>query len=347
LTSHAPELFASDADARRLGKAMAKYREPRAGRSVFEIAITVLPFTLLWVATAFLLTHGHWWGLLLTIPAAGFLVRLFMLQHDCGHGSLFARRGVNDWTGRLISILTLAPYDYWRRSHAIHHSTTGNLDQRGIGDITTLTVAEYQSLPWHGRLGYRFYRNPLVMFGFGPAWLFLCQYRLPVGLMRAGAEPWVSTMATNLGVAAIAAALIWVFGWSVFLAVQVPIILMAATAGVWLFYVQHQFEETHWSEGDDWNFHTAAVHGSSFYDLPPVVRWFTGNIGIHHVHHLASKIPFYRLPEVLRDIPELRDIGRITFWQSISCIPLVLWDGQAKRLVSFRNARRIAQPVAA
>jgi omega-6 fatty acid desaturase (delta-12 desaturase) len=185
------------------------------------------------------------------------------------------------------------------------------------------------------------------MFGFGPAWLFLCQYRLPVGLMRAGAEPWVSTMATNLCVAAIAAGLIWTFGFWVFLLVQGPIILLAATAGVWLFYVQHQFEETHWSEGEEWNFHTAAVHGSSFYDLPPLLRWFTGNIGIHHVHHLASKIPFYRLPEVLRDMPELRDIGRITFLQSLACIPLVLWDNQSKRLVSFRTARNQALQAAA
>lgn len=334
-------MFSSEAALRKLSKAVAKYRDPRPTRSVVEIAVTVIPFVLLWILSAVLIDQGQWWGLLFTIPAAAFLVRLFMLQHDCGHGSLFGRRSLNDWTGRSISILTFAPYDYWRRSHAIHHSTTGNLDQRGIGDITTLTVDEYNALPWTGRARYRLYRHPLVMFGLGPAWLFVCQYRLPIGLMRAGAEPWVSTMATNACIAAIAAALIWTFGLATFLLVQGPILLLAATGGVWLFYVQHQFEETHWSEGEEWNFHTAAVHGASFYDLPPVLRWFTGNIGIHHVHHLASKIPFYRLPEVLRDIPELRDMGRITLWQSLRCIPLVLWDGQAKRLVSFRNAAAV------
>jgi omega-6 fatty acid desaturase (delta-12 desaturase) len=345
LTTDTP--LSSEITPSRLGKAMARYREPRLGRSVLEVAVTVIPFMMLWVLAAVAMTHGLWLGLLLTVPAAGFLVRLFMLQHDCGHGALFAKRSINDWTGRSISVLTLAPYDYWRRSHAIHHSTTGNLDQRGIGDITTLTVDEYNSLPWAGRMRYRLYRHPVVMFGLGPAWLFICQYRLPIGLMRAGAEPWVSTMATNLCVAALAAVLIWIFGLSVFLLVQVPIILIAATAGVWLFYVQHQFEETHWSEGAEWNFHTAAVHGASFYDLPPVLRWFTGNIGIHHVHHLASKIPFYRLPEVLRDIPELRDIGRITLLQSFNCVPLVLWDSQTKRLVSFRTAKGQTQNLAA
>lgn len=333
---------AAKAEARRWTAVLAQYRQPDPVRSTFEIAATAVPFVALWALTALAVVHGHWWGLVLTIPAAGFLVRLFILQHDCGHGTLFTRRSLNDWIGRVIGVFTLTPYDYWRRTHAVHHATAGNLDKRGIGDVTTLTVAEYRALPLMGRVRYRLYRHPVVMFGFGPAWLFICQYRLPIGLMRAGAQPWTSTIATNLGIAIPVAGLMWLIGVVPFLLVQVPITLMAATAGVWLFYVQHQFEETHWSEGDDWNFQHAALHGSSHYDLPLVLRWISGNIGIHHVHHLSAKVPFYRLPEVLRDHPDLHDIGRITFLESLSCVKLVLWDESAKRLVSFREVRAMS-----
>lgn len=318
---------------------LARYKQPRPARSTAEIAATALPFVALWTLSAIAVAYGYWTGLLLTIPAAGFLVRLFILQHDCGHGALFARRSTNDWTGRVIGVFTLTPYDYWRRTHAVHHATAGNLDKRGIGDVNTLTVREYRALSWWGRARYRVYRHPLVMLGLGPAWLFICQYRLPLGLMRAGVRPWTSTIVTNLGVALPVAGLLWLMGVGPFLMVQAPITLMAATVGVWLFYVQHQFEETHWSEGDDWNLQHAALYGSSHYDLPILLRWTTGNIGIHHVHHLASTVPFYRLPEVLRDYPDLRDIGRLTFFQSLSCIKLVLWDESAKRLVSFREAQ--------
>ncbi|NMG40790.1 fatty acid desaturase [Chelativorans sp. ZYF759] len=328
------------AEARRWSPILARYRQPSGWRSAFEIAVTVVPFVILWAATAIAVVHGHWWGLILTVPAAGFLVRMFMLQHDCGHGALFARRKLNDWIGRAIGVLTLTPYDYWRRSHAVHHATAGNLDHRGVGDITTLTLGEYRALSRWGRARYWLYRNPVVMFGFGPAWVFICQHRLPVGYMRSGVTPWISTLATNLGIALPAIGLIWLMGLVPFLLVQLPITLMAATAGVWLFYVQHQFEETHWSKDNDWNFHGAALHGSSHYDLPGVLHWFTGNIGIHHVHHLASTVPFYRLPQVLRDHPELRDIGRITFMDSLRCVKLVLWDETAGRLISFREARQ-------
>ncbi len=333
---------AAKTDARAWTKVLAQYRQPDMFRSIFEIFVTALPFALLWALCAVAVVNGYWWGLALTIPAAGFLVRLFMLQHDCGHGSLFTQRGLNDWTGRIIGIVTFTPYDYWRRTHAVHHATTGNLDKRGIGDVDTLTVREYHSLSWRGRLRYRLYRHPLMMFGVGPAWLFVCQYRLPFGLMRAGLQPWTSTIVTNLSIVLLAAGLIWLIGLKAFLLVQLPIILMAATAGVWLFYVQHQFEETHWSESDEWNFQNAALHGSSHYVLPGVLRWFTGNIGIHHVHHLSSKVPFYRLPEVLKDHPELGDIGRITILESFQCVKLVLWDEQSKRLVSFREAHAAA-----
>jgi omega-6 fatty acid desaturase (delta-12 desaturase) len=325
--------------ARSWAKALAPYQQPSPARSVFEIAVTALSFIAIWAAAAVTVVHFSWWGLLFTIPAAGFLVRLFILQHDCGHGTLFRHRYLNNWTGRLLGVFTLTPYDYWRRTHAVHHASTGNLNRRGIGDVDTLTVREFRALSSWSRLRYRLYRHPVVMFGLGPAWLFICQYRLPIGLMRAGAQPWLSTLLTNLGIALPVALLIWLIGLGPFLVVQVPVTLMAATAGVWLFYIQHQFEDTHWAEQEDWNFQHAALHGSSHYDLPRPLRWMTGNIGIHHVHHLAARIPFYRLPEVIRDFPELKNIGRITFAESLTCVKLVLWDEGQKRLITFRDER--------
>ena len=320
-------------------KILAKYRQPRAGRSIFELAVTAIPFVALWALTMVAVSYGIWWGLALTLPAAAFLLRLFMIQHDCGHGSFFGRRWLDDWTGRAIGVLTLTPYDYWRRAHAEHHASAGNLDERGIGDITTLTIREYQDLSWRGRLVYRLYRHPLVMFGIGPAWLFLIKQRLPFGMLRSGYLPWVSTMATNVAVAVIVAVMIWTLGVLPFLAVHLPIVLLAAAAGVWLFYVQHQFEETHWSKKPEWQFQQAALHGASHYDLPLPLKWLTGNIGIHHVHHLSSRVPYYRLPEVLRDHPELGEIGRITLFESLRCVKLTLWDESSNRLVSFKEAR--------
>lgn len=323
-------------------KTLAKYRQPRVRRSAFELIVTVIPFTVCWAVAYFSLVYGFWYGLAAVIPAAAFLLRLFMIQHDCGHGSFFARRGIDDWTGRVIGVLTLTPYDYWRRAHAAHHASAGNLDERGVGDITTLTVAEYRALSPMRRLGYRLYRHPLVMFGIGPAWLFLFKQRLPIGMMNSGALPWVSTMGTNLAVVALAGLMMWIAGVWPFLLIHLPIVLVSGAAGIWLFYVQHQFEDTHWSTGDDWRFPDAALHGASHYDLPLVLRWMTGNIGIHHIHHLSSRIPYYRLPEVLRDYPQLAGIGRITLWQSLQCVSLVLWDDRRQKLVSFRDAATAA-----
>ena len=319
-------------------KTLAKYRQPRLGRSAFELFVTLVPFAIFWAAACFSLVNGFWPGLIAILPASAFLLRLFMIQHDCGHGSFFARRGLDDWIGRVLGILTLTPYDYWRRAHAAHHATAGNLDQRGVGDITTLTIAEYRALSPMKRLGYRLYRHPLVMFGIGPAWLFLFKQRLPFGMMNSGALPWISTMGTNLAIVTLAGLMVWAVGLGAFLLIHLPVVLLAGAAGVWLFYVQHQFEETHWSEGEDWRFPQAALHGASHYDLPPVLRWLTGNIGIHHVHPLSSRIPYYRLPEVLRDHPQLAGIGRITLWDSLKCVRLVLWDDRRRRLVSFRDA---------
>jgi omega-6 fatty acid desaturase (delta-12 desaturase) len=291
-------------DARRLAQTLAIYRTPSHPRSIAELAITVVPLVALWVAAWFTFWLGYAWATpLVALPAAGFLVRLFMIQHDCGHGTFFSHRRANDWVGRVIGVLTLTPYDFWRRTHAIHHASAGNLDRRGIGDVDMLTVREYRALSRWGRLRYRLYRHPLVMFGIGPAYLFLLQHRLPVGLMRHGWQPWASTMTTNLAIALIVFVLIWFVGFKAFLLVHLPIALLAATAGVWLFYVQHQFEHAAWQHNGAWSLHEAALHGSSHYDLPSLLRWLTANIGVHHVHHLCSRIPYYRLPCVLRDHP--------------------------------------------
>ena len=328
-------------DLRVLSRSLARYREPNHGRSVVEILMTVVPFVSLWSLMCLALHIGYGLYLLLAIPTAGFLVRLFMIQHDCGHGSFFRHRPMNDWLGRAIGVFTLTPYDFWRRTHAAHHAFSGNLDRRGMGDVDTLTVSEYLSLSGCGRLRYRMYRHPLVMFGLGPAYLFLLRHRLPIGLMRGGWQPWLSTMATNLAILLIATVAIRAVGIGPFLLVHLPITLIGASLGVWLFYVQHQFEDTFWARNKAWNVHEAALHGSSHYDLPIILRWFTANIGLHHIHHLCSRIPFYRLPLALRHHPDLANIGRLTLGQSLSSVHLVLWDETAHRLISFRELRTL------
>lgn len=338
LVLHAP-LPKPRIDGRSLLKKVAPFRQPHRGRSLFELAITAFPLALLYAATWALLSEGQLWALLLTIPAGGFLLRLFLIQHDCGHGAFFSYRHWNDWLGRSLGVLTLTPYDYWRRSHAKHHASTGNLDQRGVGDIDTLTVAEYRKLSRARRLWYKVYRHPIVLFGIGPTYLFLLRHRLPIGMMSQGWRPWLSALGTNAGIALICGALIWAMGWKLFALIHLPITLFAASLGVWFFYVQHQFEQTHWDKEADWSFHEAAVHGSSHYVLPPVLRWFSANIGVHHVHHLASRIPFYRLPAVLREVPALATVNRIGLRESLGAVRLVLWDEQKRRLISFAEAR--------
>jgi omega-6 fatty acid desaturase (delta-12 desaturase) len=342
--NHGPVQVASPRglpDAQRLPGVLSRYRDPNLAWSLTEIAVTLAPFAALWAAMWALMHISYWLTLALALPAAGFLVRLFMIQHDCGHGAFFRARAINDWVGRVFGVLTLTPYDYWKRTHATHHANAGNLGRRGVGEIETLTVDEYVSLGWRKRFAYRLYRHPLVMFGIGPTYLFVLQHRAPFGLMRgAGWQPWVSTMSTNAGIATVVALLMWLIGPGPFLMIHAPIFVLAATIGVWLFYVQHQFEETRWAREADWNLPQAALHGSSHYDLPLVLRWFSANIGVHHVHHLASRVPFYRLPEVLRDYPELGNVGRLTLWQSLRCVNYALWDEDAQRLISFRALAR-------
>jgi len=329
-------------DARGWTHILLRYRQPNLSRSIVELAITFAPLAGLWALMWLFYSLGLWWLTLLLAPvAAGFLVRLFMIQHDCGHGAFFRHKLANDWMGRALGVLTFTPYDFWRRTHSIHHATSGDLERRGMGDIDTLTVAEYLALSRWGRLKYRLYRHPAVMFGIGPAYMFIVQHRLPIGLMRAGILPWLSTQGTNAAIAIIAGAMIWLIGPSAFVLVHLPIILLAATMGVWLFYVQHQFEHTQWVHHESWDLHEVALHGSSYYVLPGFLSWFTANIGIHHVHHLCSKIPYYRLPRVLREHPELGAIGRITLWESIKCVRLVLWDESRKKLISFHEMRKL------
>ena len=325
-------------DARALIQDLARYREPNAGRATFELGVTAGLLLLSWALMWASLSVGYWLTLILAVPAAGFLVRLFMIQHDCGHGAFFRSRHANDWIGRALGLLTFTPYDYWKRNHTIHHATSGNLDRRGTGDIMTLTVSEYQSRSRLHRLAYRFYRNPIVMFGVGPAYLFFLQHRLPFDQMRGGWRPWASALMTNAGIAALAGVMIWAIGVGPFMAVHLPIMLLAASIGVWLFYVQHQFENVVWADDTTWAMPHAALHGSSHYALPAVFRWFTANIGVHHVHHLCSRIPFYRLGQVMRDHPHLQAVGRVTLGESLRSIRLTLWDEARQKLVSFRDA---------
>lgn len=336
--SNKPDAAQAAANARLWMQLLARYRQPSTPRGLVEIAVTLLPLVALWILTWLALDLSYWLALPVAAVAAGFMVRLFLIQHDCSHDSFFRQPWANTWLGRAIGVLTLTPHDWWRRTHAVHHAYSGNLDRRGIGDVDTLTVEEYRTGSLWKRLRYRLYRHPLVLFGVGPAYLFFLQHRLPVGLMRGGWRPWLSAMATNLAIGAAAALVIWLIGIKAFLLVHLPIMLLAGSAGVWLFYVQHQFEHTSWSKTGEWNPHVSALHGSSYYDLPGFLRWLTANIGVHHVHHLSSRIPYYRLPRVLRDHPELRAVGRLTLLQSFRCVRLVLWDETQRRLVSFREA---------
>ena len=329
---------------RALAKAIAHHRTPSKGQALLQLALTLIPLALLWTAAMVSVQSGWWVGLLFTIPTAAFLVRAFLIQHDCGHGAFFPSKSANDWVGRTLGVLTLTPYAYWRQTHAIHHATSGHLDRRIAGGIDTFTVDEYRAMSALSRWKYRFYRHPAVQFAIGPAFVFLLQHRVPVDLMRAGWRPWASAMTTNCAAGLSFLALGSWLGWAPLLLVHIPTVAMAASLGVWLFYVQHQFEETHWSRAGRWSRDEAALHGSSYYDLPAPLRWLTANIGVHHVHHLDSRIPFYRLGEVLREKPELKTIGRVTIGESLKGLRLVLWDERQGRMVSFQEVREIIEP---
>jgi len=319
-----------------------QYHTPSVPRALFELATTAIPFALVWWAMYWSVTNGHPWLYVALLPfAVGFLVRLFLIQHDCGHQAFVPSRRANDWIGRCLGVLTLTAYHHWKRAHAIHHATSGNLDRRGVGDIDTLTVAEYSARPPLLRWRYRLYRNPFIMFGIGPVFVFFLQNRIPAGFFKAGWRHWVSTFGTDAAIVAGALLMASWIGWVPFLTVHAPIMLLSASVGGWLFYVQHQFEHTSWSRGEQWDFHKASLHGSSHYDLPVVLRWFSANIGIHHAHHSCSRIPFYRLPLALAQVPELQRAERLTLLQSFRCVKLALWDERSRRLVSFREAEQM------
>jgi len=319
-------------------KILSEYREPDTLRSSFELAVTVAAFLSLWVLAWYAMSISALLTFVISLCNAAFLLRLFAIQHDCGHRAFLKNRILSDWLGRIIGIVTLTPYDVWKSSHAMHHSSSGNLGRRGMGDVHTLTVSEYQGKTPLRRLLYRLYRHPLVLFGLGPGYLFFLQNRLPLGF-TGHAKYWVSSMGTNAVIFLVLSVIFYFGGIMPILLIFLPSTLLAASAGVWLFYIQHQFEETHWESESDWDMHDAALHGSSHYVLPSVLQWLSANIGIHHVHHLYSRIPFYRLPEVLRDHNDLAASNRMTIRESFQSARLHLWDEKSKKLVSFAQAK--------
>jgi omega-6 fatty acid desaturase (delta-12 desaturase) len=306
--------------------------------SLFQLITTATVFIALLAVMA--ATSHLWLTLLLAIPAAGLLVRLFIIQHDCGHGSFFKSRAANDALGRALSVLTWTPYGNWKRGHAAHHASTGNLDRRGRGDFDTLTVAEYQALPPLRQLAYRLYRNPfaIVLFG-GPIYFILLQ-RLPTGPDLSDRDARRSILSLDLALVAVFGLLMAAFGAVPVIATYLPVTIIASWIATALFHVQHQFEGAYWERDADWNFHAAALHGSSYFELPPVLQWFSGNIGLHHVHHLCSRIPNYRLQAFLDSAPELNSVAkRITLREGLGCWRLALWDEQRRLMVRFRDLK--------
>lgn len=317
-----------------------RYARPSTRAALAQLANTVLPLIGVFALMAWALRVHYGLVLLLSIPAAGLLVRAFIVMHDCGHGSFFRSRRWNDIVGFITGVMTLTPYVYWRREHAIHHANAGNLDHRGWGDITTLTVREYLSLGWWGRLRYRLYRNPLVLFGVGPVWL-VAKHRLPRLDGSMGAREHRNVLWTNaaLGGLALLAGLLGVLDEAAL--IFVPSFLLAGAAGIWLFYVQHQFEEAYWRPGSDWSYELAALQGSTYLKLPKVLQWFTGNIGLHHIHHLSPRIPNYRLQQCYDEQPMFRRVPTITLGQGIKAMWLKLFDEESGRLVGFDHLRRL------
>lgn len=318
---------------------VAKYQQPNTGSAVWQILNTVIPYAATWALLYWSLSVSLWLTVPLVVLAAGFLVRMFIIFHDCGHGSFFSSPKANAVLGYVTGVFTLTPYYHWRWEHAIHHATSGDLDRRGTGDVWTLTVQEYLEAGRWKRFAYRLARNPLVLFVFAPLYLFLIQQRIPS--MRAPRREKFSVYWNNLGLLVLGAALSWVFGLGTYLILQVSIIAIAGAAGVWLFYVQHQFEGVYWERSDSWDYCTAALKGSSFYKLPKVLQWFSGNIGFHHIHHLSPRIPNYNLEKCHRAEPLFQTIKPVTFFSSFRSLTFRLWDEHNQRLVSFRALKNL------
>ena len=317
------------------GRLLAPFRKSSYRIALWQLGSTMVMFIGAVWAMGLSLSVGYWLTLLLAIPTGGLLVRLFIFQHDCGHGSFFHSRRANRTVGMLLGVLTFTPYEDWRYAHALHHASHGDLDRRGNGDVRTLTIAEYQSKSWWGKLGYRLYRHPLVMFGVFPTLLFLIRFRTALGIEKHLKRQRRSVWWNNLGIAAAIALGVWLAGVWTLVLVWLPIIIVAATVGVWMFYVQHQFDPAYWEHHEQWSRLDAALKGSSYYRLPKVLQWFTGSIGLHHIHHLDSRIPNYRLQQCLDANRELLDIPALTLGHSLRCARLKLWDERTEQLVGF------------
>jgi omega-6 fatty acid desaturase (delta-12 desaturase) len=318
-------------------ESLAPFARPHLGRSTLDVATSAVPYIALTVLMYMTLDVSYLLTLAIALPAAGFLLRTYIVFHDCAHGSFLPTKRGNALMGIVTGLLVYSPYSSWRHSHAVHHATAGDLDRRGVGDVLTLTVAEYREAPWRKRLGYRLFRNPLVMFGIGPLYALMVQPRL----VSRSARPRVrrSVIWTNIGLALLVGSLCWLVGWQEYLLVQMPTALIAGSAGVWLFYVQHQFEDTYWQSADDWSYADAALSGSSYLKLPKLLQFFTGNIGLHHVHHLSARIPNYHLQAAHDANPMFHDVPTLTLWDGLRAVRLKLWDPERRRLVTFAEAR--------
>jgi len=315
-----------------------KYNTPSLSRSWWQVINSFVPYVILWILMYYSLSISYWITLLLSIIAAGFLVRIFIIFHDCGHGSFFKSNTLSRIVGVPLGLLVFTPYHKWHRDHKKHHATVGNLDKRGIGDVKTLTVEEYRSRSKWKRFAYRFYRHPLFLLGIGPMLLFTLQNRFTKKYMNAKEKLYVHL--TSLGSIAMVLLLIWIMGIKAYLLIQLPVLYIATIHGVWLFYVQHQYEEVLWTRSKQWDYKTIALEGSSYFKLPKILQWFTGNIGFHHIHHLSAKIPNYKLAKCHFDNPMFQNIKPVTFFSSLKSLKLRLWDETNKRVIGFREYRK-------
>ena len=314
-----------------------KYAFPETWRSVWQVANSLAPFFIGWYLMYRSLEVGYWLTLILAVPTAGFMVRLFIVFHDCCHGSFFKTMKANDRMGLVLGVLVLTPFYQWKHSHAIHHATAGDLDRRGTGDVYTMTVEEYLAAPWYKKLGYRIMRSPFILFTVGAVIVFALTHRF--WEKDAGKRERNSVIWTNIAIAAVVGWLVIEIGWAAFLMVELPILLFACGAGVWLFYVQHNFEPSYWERHPDWEFFNAGMDGSSFYKLPKVLQWFTGNIGFHHIHHLSPKIPNYKLEQCHNENPEFQ-VEPLTIRRSLKSLYFRLWDEKERMLVGWKALKK-------
>lgn len=315
---------------------IAKYAQPDLWRSIWQVLNSVIPFLALFYLSMRSLQVSFWLTLPLTILTAGFMVRTFIIFHDCGHGAFFKSRQANLWLGRVTGLLVLTPFYRWTHDHAIHHATAGNLDKRGKGDVYTMTVQEYLRAPWWKKFGYRVMRQPVFMFFFGSLIIFVITQRIPPSK---GKRERASVWWTNLALVAWISLLSLLFGWKSYLIVQLLVIFFGASVGIWLFYVQHNFDGVYWERQEKWDFLKASLYGSSFYKLPPVLQWFTGNIGFHHIHHLGAKIPNYNLPKVYKENP-IFHVKPLTLWSSFKSLTLRLYDEETRKLEGWSVLKR-------